>query len=86
MASSGSGVWLISDGARPVRVMVCHWSRTRPVFSSNPPVAAHGGPGTRVGTNRARPSGVGNPPWANSRPPSLDAPAGSGQRNGCSAS
>ncbi len=31
-STNGSGTWSASLGARPVRVMVCHWSRTRPVL------------------------------------------------------
>jgi hypothetical protein len=33
--SNGSGACSASRGLKPVRVMVCHWSRTRPVFSTN---------------------------------------------------
>jgi hypothetical protein len=31
----GFGDVLGQRGERPVRVMVCHWSRTRPVFSTS---------------------------------------------------
>ena len=47
----------INRGDRPLRVMVCHWSRTRPVLSTN----GHSGVGAAcslpglMGMSRARP-------------------------------
>ena len=35
MARNGSGSPAISRGALPVRVIVCHWSRMRPVLSTS---------------------------------------------------
>ena len=45
-----------------MRVIVCHWSRMRPVFSSNGRCLSATAAGGRygVGTKRARPSSVGN--------------------------
>ena len=35
LRARGSARWRASFGARPVRVIVCHWSRMRPVFKRN---------------------------------------------------
>ena len=35
MSMNDSAIWSASRGALPVRVMVCHWSRTRPVLRTS---------------------------------------------------
>ena len=35
ISTNGSATWLIRRGALPVRVIVCHWSRTRPVLRTS---------------------------------------------------
>ena len=81
--SSGSGLWRNRRGVFPVRVMVCHWSRSRPVISTSGQSGLVGLAGGRggVGTMRARPVGVGKPPRPNRREVAMRL-AGRGQRAG----
>ncbi len=62
-------MWVERRGERPVRVMVCHWSRTRPVLSTNgqscdTTTESRGG---AMATKRALRSLVKKPPSANRR-------------------
>ncbi|CAH0222874.1 hypothetical protein ROS9278_02453 [Roseomonas sp. CECT 9278] len=83
--SSGSGAWAISRGSVPVRVMLCHWSRNRPVSRRNGKSGQTSSTGARkgVGTRRARGASV--PPSAKKRSGALPC-AGTGQRVGGSVS
>ena len=72
----------------PVRVMVCHWSRMRPVLSRSGKSAdvasfSAGGSGAM---KRPRWSGVKKPPWAKKRCSAGAVPARSGHCTGASAS
>ncbi len=82
--STGSTACAARRGTRPVRLMVCHWSRSRPVLSSmgNRSLCSAASPRGVTATKRARPSGVENPPFPNSRPSSASAglPVGGGDR------
>ena len=59
-SSDGAPAAARSAGDLPVRVIVCHWSATRPVVSSSgwSRVGASAGAACGVGAKRARPSGV----------------------------
>ena len=64
----GSGALAPSTGERPVRVMVCHWSRRRPLFSvSGKAPCRFAGTGDADATKRARPDGMGKRPSPNRR-------------------
>ena len=69
-STNGSGRCAPSRGLRPVRVMVCHWSRMRPVLSTERKASRErrlrsaGGSGA---ISRALPFGVKNRPSAKSR-------------------
>ena len=65
----GSGRWPASRGDFAVRVMVCHWSRTRPVLSRSgqSPLGAWTGSRGAVAMKRARPSEWKKPPSAKKR-------------------
>ena len=83
----GSGRWPASRGDFAVRVMVCHWSRTRPVLSriGQSPLGAWTGSRAAVAMKRARPSEWKKPPSAKKRV--LDgAPLRAGQTKGFSES
>ena len=86
-ATKGSGQWAASRGLAPLRVIVCHWSRTRPVLRRNGYAASTldlstGGSGAM---NCARRSGVKKPPAAKKRIAPFPA-AGTGHCTGSSAS
>ena len=69
ISTNGSETCAARRALRPVRVMVCHWSRTRPVFSTNgqaSETAASICP-LLMATKRARPLGVANLLSPNSR-------------------
>ncbi len=66
----GKGSAMCADrrAALPVRVIVCQWSRTRPVFSTQHAGWWNKGRGRRHGDKaRARPSGVKKCPSPNRR-------------------
>ena len=80
-------MWLMRRGVFAVRVIVCHWSRMRPVLS----VSGKNGrdtPSERqcVGTMRALRSGVKKPPLEKNRVSLDGARDGCGHWNGASAS
>src|SRR5215475_5878957 len=55
MSRKGSGVCCARPGTSPVRVMVCHWSRMRPVLSINPRVLSGVSTGRLNGVTTNRP-------------------------------
>ena len=69
-STNGSATCTARRGLMPVRVMVCHWSRTRPVLSTNGQ-SVEAALASRAGADRQRgaprPDGNAKPPSANSR-------------------
>ena len=88
ISTNGSAMCWPSRGLRPVRVMVCHWSRTRPVLSTNGNsfetlARSAGGSGAM---KRALRSGVKKPPSAKKRDSAQRRACAPATANGSSAS
>ena len=87
-STNGSGRCVASRALMPVRVIVCHWSRMRPVLSRNgnaSEVASRNAGGSGA-TKRALRSGVKKPPAAKKRLSLGGSPARSGHWTGASVS
>ena len=80
MANRGSGACAKARAWVPLRLIACHWSRSRPVFSRSGQRASTLSAGGRHGLamKRARPLAVGNWPSAYSRTSPQAAPSGIG--------
>ncbi|MCY1365138.1 hypothetical protein D9M69_519720 [compost metagenome] len=78
--NSASLTWPNSCAAVPVRLMPCHWSRSRPVIRVSGKRASRCSLAARYGsaTNCARPLAVANTPSTYSRAVPSTAPAGKG--------